>query len=67
MMTAKVNSGSKFEAGVPRSLFNVRLLTSIDTWFDVTKDGRFLIPVQAEQTVNAPITVVVNWQAELKN
>ena len=47
-------------------LFNVRLSRGIDAWFDVTKDGRFLIPVQVEQTFNASITVVVNWQAELK-
>ena len=66
MMAAEVKSGAKFEAGVPKPLFNVRLSRGIDAWFDVTKDGRFLIPVQVEQTFNASITVVVNWQAELK-
>lgn len=66
MMAAEVSTGSKFEAGVPRPLFKVHLSRGMDAWFDVTKDGRFLIPVQAEQTVNAPITVVVNWQAGLK-
>ena len=65
-MAAEVKSGAKFEASVPKPLFNVRLPRDTDAWFDVTKDGRFLIPVQVEQTVNAPITVVVNWQAGLK-
>ena len=67
MMAAEVKSGSKFETGVPKSLFNVRLPRDIDSWFDVSKDGRFLIPVQVEQPAKAPtITVVVNWQAGLK-
>jgi serine/threonine protein kinase/Tol biopolymer transport system component len=66
MMVAEVKSGSKFETGVPKSLFNVRLARDIDPWFDVSKDGRILIPVQVEQTAKAPITVVVNWQAGLK-
>ncbi|HEV2201370.1 MAG TPA: protein kinase [Bryobacteraceae bacterium] len=66
MMAAEVKSGSKFEAGVPKPLFDVRLPGGPNPWFDVGKDGRFLIPIQAEQTANAPMTVVVNWQAELK-
>jgi eukaryotic-like serine/threonine-protein kinase len=66
MMAAAVGSGPKFEVGVPKPLFDVRLARNMDAWFDVTRDGRFLIPVQVEQTVSAPMTVVVNWQAELK-
>jgi len=66
MMAAAVKSGSKFEAGVPKSLFNVRLPRDMASWFDVSKDGRFLIAAQVEQTARAPITVVVNWQAVLK-
>jgi hypothetical protein len=38
----------------------------MDPWFDVTLDGRFLIPTQVEQTGNAPITVAINWQAGLR-
>jgi hypothetical protein len=66
MMAAEVKTGSKFEAGVPKPLFNVRLSRGMDAWFDVTGDGRFLIPVQVGQTSKAPITVVVNWQAGLR-
>jgi hypothetical protein len=50
---------------VPKPLFDVRLAGGVNPWFDVSKDGRFLIPVP-EQTANAPMTVVVNWQAGLK-
>jgi Tol biopolymer transport system component len=66
MMAAEIKSGSKFEAGVPRPLFDVRLPGGVNPWFDVGKDGRFLVPVVAEQSANAPMTVVVNWQAGLK-
>ncbi|MEP6872207.1 MAG: protein kinase [Anaerolineaceae bacterium] len=66
MMAAEVKGGAKFEVGVAKPLFNVRLSRGMDPWFDVTKDGRFLIPVHVEQTFNASITVVVNWQAGLK-
>ncbi|HEV2198456.1 MAG TPA: protein kinase [Bryobacteraceae bacterium] len=70
MMAAEVPSGSKFEArfeaGVPKPLFDARLPGGNNRWFDVSKDGRFLIPIPAEQTANAPMTVVINWQAGLK-
>ena len=39
---------------------------SLGPWFDVSKDGRFLIPTQIEQAAGAPMTVVVNWTAGLK-
>ena len=33
---------------------------------DVSKDGRFLIPRQPEQSAASPLTVVLNWPAVLK-
>jgi dipeptidyl aminopeptidase/acylaminoacyl peptidase len=55
--------GKRFEAGVPKPLFEVRQSDR----FDVSKDGRFLIHVPQDQTAaNVPVTVVVNWQAALK-
>ena len=66
MMAVDVKgSGAKFEAGVPKPLFDVRLPGG-NAWFDVSRDGRFLIPVQPNRTANAPMTVVVNWTAALK-
>jgi hypothetical protein len=42
------------------------LPTGVGTW-DVTADGkRFLVAVPVEQTDQAPLTVVLNWQDALK-
>jgi Tol biopolymer transport system component len=66
MMAVEVASGAKFQAGLPKPLFDAHIGNVPYNWFDVSKDGRFLIPVQLEQSANAPMTVVVNWQAGLK-
>jgi len=63
MMAASVIGGAQF-ASVPKALFDVRM--TVDSWFDVSKDGRFLIPSLVEQTATVPLTVVINWQAGLK-
>jgi Tol biopolymer transport system component len=63
MMAVEVTTGPKFEAGVPKPLFDAHLA---GTGFDVSKDGRFLIPTAVEQSGTAPITVVINWTAGLK-
>jgi hypothetical protein len=64
------NSQAKFDSGVPKPLFEVRISGAYgnlnNAWFDVAKDGRFLIPTAAEQTASAPLTVVINWTAGLK-
>ena len=64
MMAVELKGGSKFEAGVPKFLFNTPLDAS--GWFDVGKDGRFLLPVQTEPPASVPVTVVANWTAGLK-
>jgi len=62
-----VKGGAKFEAGASKALFDAHYGAGVNGWFDVTKDGRFLIPVQAEQAAaGVPMTVVVNWTAGLK-
>jgi serine/threonine protein kinase len=66
MMAVEVKSGARFEIGLPKGLFSVRLARDTDSWFDVTKDGRFLIPVQVDQTAKTNMTVVLNWQTALK-
>jgi Tol biopolymer transport system component/predicted Ser/Thr protein kinase len=64
LMAAEVKAnGAKFEASVPKPLFEVRQAAQ----FDVSKDGRFLIHVPQDQSAtNVPLTVVVNWQSALK-
>jgi Tol biopolymer transport system component len=69
MMAVEIGSGERFQAGVPKSLFPTRFAASATaSWFDVSKDGHFLIPNQMEEAPisNLPINVVINWTAELK-
>jgi hypothetical protein len=64
MMGAEIRSGTKFDFGVPKSLFDVRM--DAGARFDVSKDGKFLIPSQVEAASTVPMTVVVNWPAGLR-
>jgi Tol biopolymer transport system component len=66
MMAVKINTaGGKFQPSVPQPLFNVRMSVGFAN-FDVSKDGRFLIPTVVGETSNVPMTLVLNWQAGLK-
>ncbi|HYL35145.1 MAG TPA: protein kinase [Bryobacteraceae bacterium] len=65
MMAVEIQGGAKFQAGGPKVLFDTRLAGGT-TVFDVSKDGRFLVPVQVEDTAAEPISVVINWTAGLK-
>ncbi len=58
-------TGAAFQAGVPKQLF--ALPPNVGDW-DVTADGkRFIAGVPpAQQNVQTPITVVLNWEAALK-
>jgi hypothetical protein len=58
-------TGANPEPGVPQPLFDARLGPT-NPGFDVSKDGRFLIPTAVEQATAVPITVVVNWMAGLR-
>lgn len=59
-------SGAALQTGVPHKLFSLAISGSLD----VTADGkRFLVsipPGQTGQGAQTPITVVLNWQADLK-
>jgi serine/threonine protein kinase len=61
--------GSTFEAGVPKVLFQTRVAgyPNPRNVYEVSADGqRFLIITPLEEATSTPITVVVNWTAELK-
>ena len=62
----KANAG-KFEAGVPRLLFDVPR-SHPDPMFDVSADGQRFLPVVSNEEPGAlqPITVVLNWTAGIK-
>jgi Tol biopolymer transport system component len=70
LMAVDIQAGSTFQAGLPRSLFDVRVSGLIDvrTHYAVAADGRrFLVNTIDETDVAAPITVVLNWTARLRN
>jgi len=55
--------GSEFHSGLPRQIFTspggVRPV-------DTAPDGRILVMLQAGQEISSPITLVLNWDAEMK-
>ncbi len=67
LMAVTVNAKeSSLEIGNAQPLFETRPATTPGTHYDVTRDGkRFLIDM-AEEGSSAPITLVVNWTADLK-
>ena len=71
LMAVDVNTTSAtFQAGIPRELFQAQLVP-LSYWRNIyvpSPDGqRFLMLTPASETKPAPITVVVNWPALLKN
>ena len=71
LMAVPVSTGSRFEAGAPRALFQAPFLVTLGVirsalHWDVTADGqRFLLVTPEVQAASTPITVVVNWYAGL--
>jgi len=67
LMAAGVNGqGASLVVGAVRPLFEVHLF-EYGYAYDVTTDGqRFLINTAVEQKASSPITLVLNWTADLK-
>jgi len=62
MMAVEIKaSGNKLEAGVPHALFDL-----LPRAFDVSREGKFLIPTAVVKIAAVPMTVIVNWPAGLK-
>jgi hypothetical protein len=69
LMAAQVKIGKRFEMDAVAPLFEFRRGNRMDAFapFAVTADGqRFLIHEEVETKPNAPLTVVVNWTADLR-
>jgi dipeptidyl aminopeptidase/acylaminoacyl peptidase len=68
IMSAEVNaSGGKFEVQNVRSLFRARFGSGGNDCYDVTADGqKFLIITPSEGAATATLTIVLNWDAEVK-
>jgi len=65
MMVAPVLAGARFETGQPKVLFDSRTTIGFNDRFDVSADGRFLIPIKAERSGPPSITVISNWTAAI--
>jgi hypothetical protein len=69
-MAVDATTGTSFKTGIPRRLFDAPFRAfsgNVFVW-DVTADGKeFLINAAAQESYPQPITVVLNWQAGLKN
>lgn len=71
LMVAQVKTeGNRFEVGAPQTLFEMRIgnlpLTG-SPFYDVTRDGRrFIASTAVEETAPTPMTVLLNWNAGLK-
>ena len=67
VMAAEVRaSGSSFEVGAVRALFETRPYRTGGAAFDVSADGQRFIIKYAQEQPTAAITLVVNWTSELK-
>jgi serine/threonine protein kinase len=69
MMAADVSATAEdFRAGSVRTLFAVSPLGGVPGYlYDVTADGqRFVVAQDFEHTSTLPLTMVINWPAELK-
>jgi len=66
LMSVAVQTDSTFQAGQPRALFETRASDVPVVPYSISADGqRFLVNTATEETNTAPITVVLNWIAEL--
>jgi Tol biopolymer transport system component len=68
LMAVGVKAAATFEAGIAKRLFQVNLFQfDLNTSrFDVSSDGRFLIPVALDIEAKQSMIAVVNWTAALK-
>jgi Tol biopolymer transport system component len=67
MMSVDINTGATFSAGIPRELFKAASGRNLIYGYAVRNDGQqFLMPGRDVQAETWPITVVLNWWAELE-
>ena len=68
-MAVDVKLGTTFEASVPKTLFETRVLSLTDfgNHYAVAADGQHFLINSTNETNASPISVVVNWTANLKH
>jgi dipeptidyl aminopeptidase/acylaminoacyl peptidase len=66
LTAAEIRSGSGFETGIPKELFQTGFRTGFGSVYGyvVSKDGqRFLLTNPAQVENSSPLTIVLNWTA----
>ena len=68
LMAVAVKGGAGFEASAPAPLFEFRSGSNnqVTPYYSVTSDGNRFLLSTIVQTEAAPLTVVVNWTADLR-
>ncbi len=67
LMAVDVKADSGFEASTPSVLFDVKLKSGTGWKYDISPDGqRFLVNTVIGEVKANPITLVLNWAAEIK-
>ncbi len=71
LMAAEVNTSAGFDAGSPSVLFVThprQPLSAMDFFsYDVTADGqKFLVNTKVDTSSSAPLSVILNWSAEME-
>jgi Tol biopolymer transport system component len=66
LMAVPIQGGAALNPGTPKELFQTKIAGSIDYWFDVSRDGRFVMPVRVQQSLRSEMSVVLNWPDILK-
>jgi eukaryotic-like serine/threonine-protein kinase len=71
LMAAEVKAGAGFAAGFPSALFVThprQPISAMDFFsYDVTADGqKFLVNTKVDTSNSAPLSVILNWAAELE-
>jgi Tol biopolymer transport system component len=64
LMAVEIKTGPNFEKTAPKPLFETRL--PVNGRYDVSKDGRFLIPTLLDSGGTVSMTAIVNWAAGMK-
>jgi hypothetical protein len=69
MMAVPVQvSADSFSHGTPKALFEARIFVGTLSRYAVSADGqRFLMALDPEASTAAPVHMIVNWLAGLKN
>jgi hypothetical protein len=71
LMAAEIKTNAGFEAGSPSALFRThprQPISAMDFFsYDVTADGqKFLVNTKVDTSSSAPLSVILNWSAEME-